>query len=68
MGTIEEDRTRIQLHSNEVAVTIVSILRELDEARAGRRGDCSPTDHTYDGRAAGAESDNQYTPAPSGVK
>ncbi len=35
MGTIEEDRTRIQLHSNEVTVTIVSLRRELDEARAG---------------------------------
>ena len=35
VGTIEEDRTRIQLHSNEVTVTIVSLRRELDEARAG---------------------------------
>ena len=35
VSTIEEDRTRIQLHSNEVTVTIVSLLRELDEARAG---------------------------------
>jgi chromosome segregation ATPase len=33
--TIEEDRARIQLHSNEVTVTIVSLRRELDEARAG---------------------------------
>ena len=33
MGTIEEDRTRIQLHSNEVTVIIVSIRRELDEVR-----------------------------------
>ena len=32
---IEEDRARIQLHSNEVTVTIVSLRRELDEARAG---------------------------------
>jgi hypothetical protein len=32
---IAEDRARIQLHSNEVTVTIVSLLRELDEARAG---------------------------------
>jgi len=35
MGTIEEDRTRIQLHSNEVTVINVSLRRELDEARAG---------------------------------
>ena len=35
VGTIEADRTRIQLHSNEVTVTIVSLRRELDEARAG---------------------------------
>ena len=35
IGTIEEDRTRIQLHSNDVTVTIVSLRRELDEARAG---------------------------------
>ena len=32
---IEEDRARIQLHSNEVTVTIVLLRRELDEARAG---------------------------------
>ena len=32
---IEEDRACIQLHSNEVTVTIVSLRRELDEARAG---------------------------------
>jgi hypothetical protein len=32
--TIEEDRTRIQLHSTEVQMTIVSLRRELDEARA----------------------------------
>jgi hypothetical protein len=35
MGISEEDRTRIQLHSNEVTVTIVSLRRELDEARSG---------------------------------
>jgi hypothetical protein len=35
VGTIEEDRIRIELHSNEVTVTIVSLRRELDEARAG---------------------------------
>jgi hypothetical protein len=35
MGISEEDRTRIQLHSNEVTVTIVLLRRELDEARAG---------------------------------
>ncbi len=33
MGAIEEDRTRIQLHFTEVQVTIVSLRRELDEAR-----------------------------------
>ncbi len=27
MGIIEEDKTRIQLHSNEVTVTIVSLRR-----------------------------------------
>jgi len=32
---IEEDRARVQLHSNDVTVTIVSLRRELDEARAG---------------------------------
>jgi hypothetical protein len=32
---IEEDRACIHLHSNEVTVTIVSLRRELDEARAG---------------------------------
>ena len=32
---IEEDRARIQLHSNEVTVSIVSLRRELDEARSG---------------------------------
>ena len=32
---MEADRARIQLHSNEVTVTIVSLRRELDEARAG---------------------------------
>ncbi len=42
--------TRIQLHSTEVQVTIVSIRRELDEARANEEAD-----HTYDGRAAGTE-------------
>ena len=31
---IEEVRARIQLHSTEVQVTIVSLRRELDEARA----------------------------------
>ena len=31
---IEEDRARIQLHSTEVQVTIVSLRRELEEARA----------------------------------
>ena len=35
VGTIEEDRTRIQLHSTESTVTIVSLRRELEEARAG---------------------------------
>ena len=35
VGTIEEGRTRIQLHSFEAKVTIVSLRRELDEARAG---------------------------------
>jgi hypothetical protein len=35
VGTIEEERTRIQLHSNELTVAIVSLRRELDEARAG---------------------------------
>ena len=35
VGTIEEDRTRIQLHSTETTVTIVSLRRELEEARAG---------------------------------
>ena len=34
-GTIEEDRTRIQLHSTEATVTIVSLRRKLEEARAG---------------------------------
>ena len=29
------DRIRIQLHSNEVTMSVVSIRRELDEARAG---------------------------------
>jgi len=32
--TIEKDRTSVQLHSTEVQVTIVSLRRELDEARA----------------------------------
>jgi hypothetical protein len=31
---IEADRARIQLHSTEVQVTIVSLRRELEEARA----------------------------------
>jgi chromosome segregation ATPase len=31
---LEEDRARIQLHSTEVQVTIVSLRRELEEARA----------------------------------
>ena len=35
VGTIEEDRTRIHLHSTEATVTIVSLRRELEEARAG---------------------------------
>ena len=34
VGTIQEERTRIQLHSNEVTVCIVSLRRELDETRA----------------------------------
>ena len=34
-GTIEEDRTRIQLHFTEATTTIVSLRRELEEARAG---------------------------------
>ena len=34
-GTIEEDRTRIQLHSTETTVTIVSLRRELEEEGAG---------------------------------
>ena len=34
-NTITEDRTRIQLHSTEATVTIVSLRRELEEARAG---------------------------------
>jgi len=32
---VEEDRARIQLHSTEVQVIIVSLRRELDEARTG---------------------------------
>ena len=35
VGTITEDRTRIQLHSTDATVTIVSLRRELEEARAG---------------------------------
>ena len=35
VGTITEDRTRIQLHSTEATVTIVSLRHELEEARAG---------------------------------
>ena len=35
VGTIKEDRTRIQLHSTEATMTIVSLRRELEEARAG---------------------------------
>ena len=35
VGIIEEERTRIQLHSNELTVAIVSLRLELDEARAG---------------------------------
>ena len=35
VGTLTEDGTRIQLHSTEATVTIVSLRRELDEARAG---------------------------------
>ena len=35
VDTIQEDRTRIQLHSYEVTMSIVLIRRELDEARAG---------------------------------
>ena len=54
IGTIEEDRTRIQLHSNEVTVIIVSLRRELDEARAGESEEAARLQIT---RAAGAESD-----------
>ena len=73
MGTIEEDRTRIQLDSTEVQVTIVSLRRELDEARAGTltaraSEEAARLQITYDGRAAGAEPDNRYSPASSGVK
>jgi len=32
---VMEERTRIQLHSNEVTVSIVSLRREFDEAKAG---------------------------------
>ena len=35
VGTITEDRTRIQLHSTEATVTIVSLRQELKEARVG---------------------------------
>ena len=35
VGTATEDRIRIQLHSTEASVTIVSLRRELEEARAG---------------------------------
>jgi hypothetical protein len=35
VGTIQEERTRIQLHSNVVTMSIVALRRELDEARAG---------------------------------
>jgi len=41
---IEEDRARIQLHSTEVQVTIVSLRRELEEARATVL--TARTDHT----------------------
>ena len=41
VGTIEEDRTRFQLHSNEVTLTIVSLRRELEEARAGALTACA---------------------------
>ena len=70
---IEADRARIQLHSAEVQVTIVSLRRELDEARAGTltaraSEEAARLQITYDGRAAGAEPDNRYSPASSGVK
>ena len=51
VGTIEEDRTRIQLHSTEARVTIVSLRRELEEARAG----------AHDGRAASTEPDDRHS-------
>jgi len=52
MGPIEEDRTRIQLHSTEVQVAIVSLRRRRLLA----------------GRAAGAEPDDRYSPASGGVQ
>jgi predicted nucleic acid-binding Zn-ribbon protein len=35
VGTIQEERARIHLHSNEVTMSIVALRQELDEARAG---------------------------------
>ena len=57
---IEEDRARIQLHSTEVQVTIVSLRRELEEARATAltaRTSEELADYAHDGRAVDTESD-----------
>jgi chromosome segregation ATPase len=35
VSTIQEERTRIQLHSNEMTMSIVALRQELDEARTG---------------------------------
>jgi predicted nucleic acid-binding Zn-ribbon protein len=34
VSTTQEERTRIQLHSNEMTMSMVSLRQELDEARS----------------------------------
>ena len=63
---IEEDRARIQLHSTEVQVTIVSLRRELEEARAN-----ALTARTSEDAARlqiARMMDYGSTPTPSGIR
>ena len=61
VATSQEERTRLQLHSNEMTVSMVSLRQELEDART-----VLITARASDGRAASSDPDYRGTPSPSG--
>ena len=64
MATTHEERTRLQLHSNEMTMSMVSLRQELDDNVYG--GSWSTAIGAPDGRAASSESDYRGSPSPGG--